>query len=71
MQEGCDVVAHERLTEQRVAIKWLLAKRKSISDLSAFLSFLWHLPTEIDNRRVKKLVTLKKILGNSFRVRYV
>ena len=36
-QEGCDVVAHERLTEPRVTMEWLLAKPQSFSNLSAFL----------------------------------
>ena len=36
-QEGCGVVAHERLTEPRVAIEWVLATRNSLSDLPAFL----------------------------------
>ena len=35
-QEGCGVVAHERLTEPRVKIKWLLAKPRSFSSLPAF-----------------------------------
>ena len=36
-QEGCGVVAHERLTEPRVPMEWLLAKPRSFSNLSAFL----------------------------------
>ena len=36
-QERCGVVAHERLTEPRVTIEWLLAKQNSLSDLPAFL----------------------------------
>ena len=36
-QEGCGVVPHERPTEPRVTIEWLLAKRNSLSDLPAFL----------------------------------
>ena len=36
-QEGCGMVAHERLTEPRVTIEWLLPKRNSLSDLPAFL----------------------------------
>ena len=36
-QEGYDVVAHERLNESRVTIKWLLAISRSFSNLSAFL----------------------------------
>ena len=35
--EGCCVVAHERLTESRVTMSWLLAKPKSFSNLPAFL----------------------------------
>ena len=31
------MVAHERLTEPRDTIDWLLAKRNSLSDLPAFL----------------------------------
>ena len=37
-QEGCAEVAQERLTEPRVTMKWLLAKRNSLSDFPAFLS---------------------------------
>ena len=33
------MVAHERLTEQRVTIEWHLAKRWSFSNLPAFLDF--------------------------------
>ena len=36
-QEGCGLVAHERLTESRVTIEWLLAKLRSFSNLPAFL----------------------------------
>ena len=36
-QEGCGLVAPERLTEQRVTIEWLLPKRNSLPDLCAFL----------------------------------
>ena len=36
-QEGCGVVAHERLTEPRITMEWLLAKLRSFSNLSAFL----------------------------------
>ena len=32
------MVAHERLTESRVTIKWLFAKRNSLSNLPAFLA---------------------------------
>ena len=32
-QEECGVVAHERLTEPRVTMEWLLAKRNSLSNL--------------------------------------
>ena len=35
----CGLVAHERLTEQRVTIEWLLAKPKSFSNTPAFLDF--------------------------------
>ena len=31
------VVAHERLTDPRVTIEWLLAKPSSLSDLPTFL----------------------------------
>ena len=36
-QEGCGVVAHERLTEPRVTMEWLLAKPNSLSNIPAFL----------------------------------
>ena len=36
-QEGCGVVAHERLTEPHVRMEWLLPKRNSLSDLLVFL----------------------------------
>ena len=36
-QEGCGVVAPERLIEPRVKMGWLLAKPRSFSKLSAFL----------------------------------
>ena len=36
-REGCGVVAHLRLSEPRVTIKWLLAKRNILSDLPASL----------------------------------
>ena len=36
-QEKCGEVAHERLTEPRVTIMWLLAKPSIFSDLPAFL----------------------------------
>ena len=35
--EGCGVVVHERLTEPRVTIEWLLIKPKSFENLPAFL----------------------------------
>ena len=35
-QEGCDVVAHERVTEPHVIMKWLLAKPRSFLNLPAF-----------------------------------
>ena len=35
-QEGCGVVAHERLTEPRVTMEWLLAKPRSFWNLPAF-----------------------------------
>ena len=35
-QEGCGMMAHETLTEPRVAMEWLLANQKSFSDLPAF-----------------------------------
>ena len=35
-QEGCGVVAHERLTEPRVTMEWLLAKPRSFSNLPVF-----------------------------------
>ena len=35
--EGCGVVVHERLTEPRVIIEWLLTKSKSLSNLPTFL----------------------------------
>ena len=38
-QGGCGVVAHERLTEPRVTIEWLLAKQNSLADLPTFRSF--------------------------------
>ena len=38
-QEGCDVVAHETLTEPRVTIELLLAKPRTFSNLPAFLDF--------------------------------
>ena len=37
-QEGCGVVAHERLTEPRVTKEWLLAKPRSCSNLPVFLN---------------------------------
>ena len=37
MREGCDVVAHERLTEPCVTMESLLAKLRSFSNLPAFL----------------------------------
>ena len=54
-QEGCGVVAHERLTEPSVTMEWLLAKPRSISNLPAFLdlngsltaSFMWNLITVV------------------------
>ena len=36
-QEGCGVVAHERLTEPRVTMVRLLAKPRNVSYLPAFL----------------------------------
>ena len=36
-RKGCDVVAHEKLTEPRVQMDWLLPKLNSLSDLLAFL----------------------------------
>ena len=36
-KEGCGLMAHERLTEQRVTMEWLVPKRNSLSDLPAFL----------------------------------
>ena len=36
-QEEYGVVAHERLIEPRVTMKWLLAKPRSISHLPGFL----------------------------------
>ena len=36
-QKGCGVVAHERLTEPRASMKWLLGKPRSFSNLPAFL----------------------------------
>ena len=35
-QEGCNVVAHERLTEPLVTIEWLLAKPRSFPNILAF-----------------------------------
>ena len=35
-QEGCCVVAHERLTESRGTIEWHLAISRSFSNLSVF-----------------------------------
>ena len=35
-KEGCGLVAHERLTEPRVTMDWLLPKPNSLSDLPAF-----------------------------------
>ena len=37
----CCVVAHERLTEPRVTMEWLLAKPRSYSNLPAFLDLNW------------------------------
>ena len=36
-QALCGLVAHERLTEPRVTIEWLLAKPRSFPNLPAFL----------------------------------
>ena len=36
-QEGGGAVAHARLTEPRVTMKWLLSKRNSFSNFRAFL----------------------------------
>ena len=36
----CDVVAHERLTEPRVTIGWLLAKPRSFSNRPLFKIFI-------------------------------
>ena len=38
--EGCGVVAHERLAEPRVTVEWLLAQRRSFSNLPVFQIFM-------------------------------
>ena len=39
-QDGCQVVAHERLIETRVTMEWLLAEQRSVSNPPAFLNNL-------------------------------
>ena len=63
-REGCGVVAHERLTEPRVTMDWLLAIPRSFSNLTAFFDLngrkMWLSPKS-------DTVTLSKDLINNLR----
>ena len=61
-QEGCSVVAHERLTELRVTGEWLLAKPRSFPNLPAFLdlddTLMWSAKIHVFNPKVVRLLLI-------------
>ena len=57
-QEGCGVVAHERHTEPRVTIEWLITKSRSFSNLPA--------SSDLNGRNFTKLILTSLVTLTEF-----